>query len=500
MRQENAATDGTVALPPATRHGALAGGFAAEAPVRPPVRAAAFDRLRARIPAQLDERAGRIALGSIALAAFAVVVFASAGSSVLVPRSAATYPAWEAGPLHLLIAHAGLPKTAARVGYSVLLLAMTVAYGAALLAARSLSLRTTWAFVIATALIMLLGPPLGLNDVWNYLGYARLGAVHHLNPYQHVMFGESNDPIYAFATWRRYPSPYGPLFTAFSYPLAFLPIPVAYWIVKAAMIAAALAFIWTVDRCARLLGRDPRPVILLIAANPIYVFYELGGFHNDFLMLLPSMGAVALLLARRDRAAGAVLMVGVAVKMTVIVLLPFMLIAARPPERRLRLLAGCALATLPLVVIQLALFGSSLPNLGVQSQLITAFSIPNLTGLVLGLGGSTSGLIRLANIVVVLVILWGLRRDDWVAAAGWATVALICSVPWLMPWYVVWVLPLAGLAHSRRLRRTALVFTVFLVLTFVPENAAVMNAIGFNPMGSASDQAAMAYQHRLQGT
>ena len=54
---------------------------------------------------------------------------------------------------------------------------------------------------------------------------------------------------------------------------------------------------------------------------------------------------------------------------------------------------------------------------------------------------------------------------DWLAAAGWATVAMLLAVTWLMPWYVVWLLPFAALAGSRAAsaaRRSAL--TLFVVL------------------------------------
>ena len=49
-------------------------------------------------------------------------------------------------------------------------------------------------------------------------------------------------------------------------------------------------------------------------------------------MLVPSTAAISLLLARRDRAAGAVLMIAVAIKFTAIVLLPFLLLGARTPS------------------------------------------------------------------------------------------------------------------------------------------------------------------------
>ena len=59
-------------------------------------------------------------------------------------------------------------------------------------------------------------------------------------------------------------------------------------------------------------------------------------------MLMPSWRAISLLLARRDRAAGAVVMVAVAVKFTAILLLPFLLVAARTPQRRIRVLVVAA--------------------------------------------------------------------------------------------------------------------------------------------------------------
>ncbi len=366
-----------------------------------------------------------------------------------------------------------------------------------LLAARSLSLRTIVIAVVAINVILLMGPPLQLTDVFNYLGYARLGGLHGLNPYTHVITGERYRPGVPLLQLAQPASPYGPLFTAITYPLAFLPLPVAYWVLKAVMVAASLGFLWCLYRCAQLLDIDPRPVLVLVVANPVYVFFGLGGFHNDFLMLLPFTGAIALLLARRDRSAGAVLMLAVAIKFTAIILLPFLLMAARPPERRLRVLAGVVMATVPLVLMSLALFGTSLPNLSEQSSVVTGYSIPNLIGLVAGLGGRTPMLMRVIDVVLVLVVLWQLRNRNWLAGAGWATLALIASTSWLMPWYALWVLPFAALAGSRWLRRTAIVLSLFVTLVFIPEFPIVMTNLGFHPMGSPSDKAALAYQKKL---
>jgi hypothetical protein len=481
----SAAADGSVALP---------GGQSALVE-----RLGALEaRARALIPAELGAWPGRLALSAIVAGVALVVIFSTAGNSILVPRSGVEFPGWEAGPLSGLFGHLSFPAPTMTLAYSGLLVLMTIAYFVLLLAARALSLRTIVVAVVVVNLVLLLGPPLQLNDVFNYLGYARLGSLHGLNPYTHVMNDELYDPVFRFTSWWNLSSPYGPLFSALTYPLAWLSLPAAYWLLKVGIVAASLGLIWCVVRVARQLGRDPRPALVFVALNPIYLFFAVGGFHNDFLMLLPSTAAISLLLARRDRAAGAVLMLAVAVKLTAIILLPFLLIAARPTERRLRVLTGCVAAAVPLIVLSVALFGFTMPNVADQSGLVTGYSIPNLLGLVLGLGGSTTSLVRLLNVAVVLVVLFGLRRRDWIAASGWATIALIASISWLMPWYIVWALPLAALGSSAALRRTALAFTVFLVLSFAPETGRFLSAHGINPMWTPQGNAAFAYQQHLQ--
>ena len=454
-------------------------------------------RARVRFAGWAVGAIGLLALLVILLGVCVVVLYASAGSHALVPRGR-SFPSWEAGPLHWVLSQPIWPRMRVVRRYSELLGVLTCAYAVAMLAGRRLPLKLIAAFAVVSAAILLVGPPLPLNDVGDYLGYARLAGRHGLNPYTHVIFAERHDPVYQIATWRNLSSPYGPLFTILTIPLAWLPLATAYWVLKVAIVGLSLGFLWLVARVAVHLDRDPRLPVLFVAANPIYLFYEVGGFHNDFLMLVPSMAAILLLITRRDRAAGAVLMLAVAVKFTTIVLLPFLLVAAGSRDRRLRVLIGSALAAVPLAAISFSLFGAALPNLADQSRLVTGFSIPNLAGLVLGFGGSTTALMRAADVGVVLVVLWGVRRDDWLASAGWATLALIASLAWLMPWYIVWALPLAALASSRTLRVAVLAFSVFLIATFLPLTGQFMREHHFNPLSSGVDRAAAAFARDLE--
>ena len=57
---------------------------------------------RPAAPITFGPRAGRIGLAALLLGTLLVVACAAAGPSVLVPRSAETFPNWEAGPLHLV--------------------------------------------------------------------------------------------------------------------------------------------------------------------------------------------------------------------------------------------------------------------------------------------------------------------------------------------------------------------------------------------------------------
>ena len=331
---------------------------------------------------------GRLALAVIVLATFMVVFEATAGPSALVPRSAKIFPNWEAGPLHDITTRLILDPRTLGQAFTIALLVMFAAYGLVLASLRTFSLRTLVIVVVLVHVIVLLSPPLQLTDTFNYLGYARLGGLHHLNPYTHVINDEFFDPVSSLASWHNLKSPYGELFTMLSYLLAPLPLPVAYWILKFAVIGLSLAFLWLTVICARRLGRDPRYALAFVAFNPVFIIYAIGGFHNDFFMLVPSMASVVFVLAGRDRSAGASLIIAVAVKFTAILLGPFLLIAVVTRPRQRRLIEGGLIALAPLLVLSLIFFGTSIPNLSQQSTLLTNFSIPNLVGLIGGVGGT----------------------------------------------------------------------------------------------------------------
>jgi hypothetical protein len=119
---------------------------------------------------------------------------------------------------------------------------------------------------------------------------------------------------------------------------------------------------------------------------------------------------------------------------------------------------------------------------------------------VLHVGGGTQTLLRVGNVALVLLVLLLLRRRrDWISSAGWATLGLLASLAWLVPWYIIWVLPLAALGTSIRLRRAAVVFSIFLVVTFVPAMPMFLNAHHLDPLDSPAGHASRLLQTKLAG-
>jgi alpha-1,6-mannosyltransferase len=460
---------------------------------------------RVALPRSLSLRSrfsGLIALGALIAGTLALVAFSSAGPSALVSRSLDIFPSWEAGPLHPLFAGLSANNlTVTRYGFSFLVVAMMLAYFVVLLAARSLSVRAIVIAILTLHVILLLGPAVQSNDLWTYLGYARLGGLHGFNPYNHVINQELYDPVFPFTGWRNLSSPYGPLYTAASYLVAWAPLSVAFWTMKIATTLASLGVLWLVYRIALDRGRDPRAVLAFVALNPVYLVWALGGVHNDFFMLLPSMAAILLVLKRHDRWAGAVLMLAVAIKFSTLLLIPFLLVAVWPARERIKnVLIGAVLGAIPLAALSIGLFGFSHPDIQYQTTLLNNFSVPNVVGDLIGAGGGAPWLLHLADVALVAVVLLLLfrARGDWISRAGWATFALMLSLAWLLPWYLIWLAPLAALGASERLRKATLAMTVYLVLCFVPITDIILSQHGLDPMNGKVGQASQTLQNTLE--
>ncbi len=479
------------------------------------------DRRRRRLP--LGRRVGALAdadagiwIGALALAlilllSLMLVVMAADRPSGLSPTTHANFfPGWMAGPLGGL--WPGMPSDGNTVRY-MFTAGIAVMYVSYLLLLRHVS-RVPARWVIATILgthaIFALAPPMALTDIFNYINYGRMEVVHHLNPYTTIPIVEPhNDPSFVLSNWHELLSPYGPLFTMLTFAVVPLGVAASFWALKGILVAASLAMIFLVWRCARLLGRDPVTAVALVGLNPIVLVWGLGGDHNDFLMLLCIVLGFYLLLLARAKAsagdlspahmrewllplsyleigAGAAFVTAAAFKASAAILLPIVLAGALRQRRPfVQMLLGMVAAAAVLGAASLFAFGLHIPDLSTQGRLVTSESVPNLVGLAVGAGGETEALRLLMSVVLVGTVavcsVMAYRRRDPITACGWASVALLLTLSWVLPWYVLWVLPLAALSTSRRLRTASIVVGIYLIIAWAPAAGLLWNAIGFHP-------------------
>jgi alpha-1,6-mannosyltransferase len=365
------------------------------------------------------------------------------------------------GPLH------GLNLSLNGNEFAVLFIVLALCYLGVLLFADSVRLRVGVGAIVALHVIFLIAPPLLSSDIFNYVGYARLDAVHYLNPYVHPLSAAPTDPSYIYVGWPLNTTAYGPLFTLGSLPLGWVSFTAAIWSLKASAAIASLACVALVWMCATRLGRPALPAALFFGLNPVLLAYAVGGGHNDLLMLVAALGGIYLMLAGRESGMAA-LVVAVAVKSSSVVLLPFALLGSRRPVKAI--IWGAAAAVL-LGIVTLLAFGTHISSLlhvlQHDARLQTPNDIPGVINDVFGLGivthtqGRIGMLVLLPTIALLLIRVW--RGGDWLENAGWATCAVLVTTTWFLPWYLIWFLPLAALAVRPYQRLTALALTALAI-------------------------------------
>jgi hypothetical protein len=403
-----------------------------------------------------------LALTGAVLASLVLAVGASSRRLLFfVPASLAGFPAWMRGPL------SRLDLALTPFSGSLLLLALCACYLVALAAAGHVGLRAATLAVVAAHVLFMLAAPLYSADVFGYVDYARLGVLHDVNPYLDGAAAAPHDAVRPYVRWSDFASAYGPLFTIASYPLAWLGVPAALWTLKALACAASLGCVALVARIARQLGRDVVSAVLFVGLNPVLVAYGVGGGHNDFFAVLVMLAAISLALGRRDGLAAAGFVTAAAVKASGGVALPFMLVA----QRSWRAITAAVAALAAVALVSVLAFGGAVVGVAGQilhaQQMVAVGSVPSVAAGALGLDEVTAGVRAAAGVTLAAglgVLLWRTWRGaDWIAAAGWATLLLLVTSAWFVPWYVVWLLPIAAVAGSQRLRMATLAFTAFVV-------------------------------------
>jgi alpha-1,6-mannosyltransferase len=346
-----------------------------------------------------------------------------------------------------------------------------LAYLVVLAQAPRLGRRAIWAAIVVLLVVFATLPPILSHDVYSYVDYARLGVLHDLDPYVHPPSSAPADAAFAHVTWTETTSAYGPLFTLATYPLAWLPVDAAVYALKAASALAVLATAALVARLAPSRGLDPARAAAFVALNPLVLVHVVGGPHNDSIaVLLMTLGIAGTLAAREGLGAGA-LVAACATKATAAVALPFALLGS---GHRSRFVLGGATAAALLVLAAWLAFGWSWldafalagENQGRTSYMSIPIAAARLTGLDPELTRIPFG--ALYTVLIAYLLLWTARGGDWLRAAAWATTALLLATAWLLPWYLLWALPLASLSRDRPLQLLVLGITAYQLGARIP--------------------------------
>jgi hypothetical protein len=424
-------------------------------------------QLRPRGREWLVARQGWLGFAGVMLTG-TLIVLSSAHTFLLLPASMRPLPSSLAGAFGQGGIDLGLG------GLTVVLTLMFGSYAAMVRGVQQLTARPVLIGIACLNLLVLLAPPLLSTDVFSYIAYGRIGRVYGSNPY---LYGPSSfllDPLYPFigSQWVNTPTAYGPLFTAISYLLAPLTIAANVIAYKTIAAVSSLMIVLVVWSSARLRDMNPVRAVAIVGLNPVIVVYGVGGGHNDLLMLAISVMAVYVLLQRKQRTSGALIIAAAAVKLTAGMMLPFALAQGASertgPARRRALLIGAGVTAAILAIFSFATFGTGTLHLvGTLQRIQSRGGLHSIYGLLLTPFGSPE-LLTIAGFVADAVLLvclaWLVRRVwtgrlDWISGAGWGTVAMVSTASLLVPWYVAWVVPLAALSRDRRLLAVTVVLT-----------------------------------------
>jgi hypothetical protein len=354
--------------------------------------------------------------------------------------------------------------------------------------------RVIWLAIVVLVAAFAVAPVLLSHDVYSYVDYARLGVRHGLDPYVEPPYAAPEDPAFALVTWPEATSAYGPLFTLLTYPLAWLPVGVAVAALKATAALSVLGLAAIVARLAAWRGVDPAQAAAFVALNPLVLVHVVGGAHNDGLTMLVAMLGVAAALSARWASAGASLAAAAALKASALFIAPFALLAAaNPPPSKVRshfipdsgrkcdlkrrmvlLLAGAGVAALMIGLAAYLAFGWDWLHafgLAGENQGRTSYmSIPVLTARLTGIDVDATRVAALLLYAAALagLLTWAWRHGDWVRAAAWAALGLLLATSWLLPWYLIWPLPLVAISRDKPLQLLTLALTAYQLGARIP--------------------------------
>jgi hypothetical protein len=150
-------------------------------------------------------------------------------------------------------------------------------------------LKHLWLILGLWIVPLLVVAPIFSRDVFSYAAQGEMVS-HHINPYNYGPFtlgaGPYVNPVDGL--WLNAPAPYGPLFLMIdgffaSASLHNVLVTVVY--LRLLAVAGVALIAWCIPKLARAYGREPGPILMLTALNPLVLLTLIGSAHNDAIMI-----------------------------------------------------------------------------------------------------------------------------------------------------------------------------------------------------------------------
>ncbi len=243
--------------------------------------------------------------------------------------------------------------------------------------------RVTQRYLLASTLLLgllyLLIPVVTSQDMFLYIGYARMSALYHLNPFTTPPLAIKADPIYPHIYWVHQPSLYGPTWVGALAALQWLALKCGLTTIAPMILLmrlfglsvhiASTQLIWSLSgELQRLQGSISllrrKQVTLAFAWNPLLLFEACVNVHADALMLFLLLLAIWVIVRAQGGAtvlgpggwmcAAVILALATAVKVNIAILLPGLLLYMWNLPQRLRSIlptVACYLGTLLILYV-----------------------------------------------------------------------------------------------------------------------------------------------------
>ncbi|PRX44971.1 alpha-1,6-mannosyltransferase [Prauserella shujinwangii] len=348
---------------------------------------------------------------------------------------------------------------------------------------------------------LLISPPLFTRDVFSYLGQGAQ-LLHGLDPYDYgpAELDTLNTVVEnVHPLWQTTPAPYGPLFLLVAKAIVSVTgnNMIAGVIVTRVVLLAGLAgMLWALPRLVRHLGGRLPVTLWLAVASPMTVIHLVGGPHNDLLMLGLLTIGVLMALERRHAVAVVLVTVGMLIKPTAAIALPFLVwvwanhLTEGSLFRRFVRAVVPSLGLFGIVFVGGTWLSLGSVNLGWVTGLQAPQIITNWLNFPSGIGEIFYTLVNLivdveaspfvtvaralawVALAVIMVRQWWLARhggNEAIFRMAITLLAVAIFAPPTLPWYLTWGFVIASAFPWRRSHLAIVVaVSVFLVLVYYP--------------------------------